>query len=1221
MSKIEKSHKVAVVGSPSSNYEVSLDLNSQGRSTPLVGTMLALTNPLGEGEELAIGTVTEVTTTNKWMEENAFRGVASTDEGVSAFSGDAGGDLRSAKIRLQASWRKNNVEDEIWIPSGPSLRMSPSTGQAVRLVDESIIEELTASVSDKHYVGHLGGTDGIRLPLSIPDFAGPAGAQHIGVYGQSGSGKALALDTLIPTPSGWTTMGDLKTGDQVFDENGKPCTVVQAHEVLLGRECYEVSFSDGTKIIADADHLWETESAYARYRESLERRGAHKRMPLLPVEIRENLKRIASESSSTDLITMSEIEALTGLSHSSSILRRAARAVGSSGTVVPVYAFKYSGNKAIRTSNLPTYPAVELLASLETYFNEKGNTSSATLVAEAKKNTYANAAYITMPDVARILKRPTRNSALRNTINSMGLTPTVRPVQITASTPDKVIYRKGKEVAAYPKASILSFIANDAVNLRKDQRENWIEPATAIRTTKEIAETLRVANKRDALNHAIAVAGALETPKADLAVDPYLLGVWLGDGLRNTGVFCGVDHEIASILETRGHTVRVLNKTDKNPDMRYWRIEGLTRQLSELGVISKYKTPAGKYIPSEYLRSSIAQRSDLLAGLLDTDGTVSPQGNVQFDNTNERLANNVLELARSLGYRATKTTKRAIVNGKDCGETYRISWTTQEPAFKLSRKLEAQRERTVNYNEAKNSRRYITEVRKVDSVPVRCITVDSSNHLFLAGEAMIPTHNTQQTAYLLASMMRHTQLGMIIVDPQGQWAAEEGMAFSLQGFSQELGKDVRVRRISEHLQLTKDATLFTTLLGKTRFLKEVTKMSDEVQVLVLEEMAKIVKTMDDWHIVDSNELMLDIFRVLIDENQKYMSRIYADETRQERLRDAIFDILSSSERAKEVLRFFFPIHNLFQPINPMGGPRHSLWAEISSVFERDGNSPAPLLILDMSSKAPPGMDDEVAMAAAEAYEVLENDSVKAAILRNLFSTLKRASEAKFRDGVNLNTMVILDEAWRYAPNPSQTDDYEIAELSRELAGYARDTRKFGIGWLYISQSTFSVNQSIWEQMTIRIFGFGLSGRDLEKITEIIDDRNSLRLYRGFGNPRATGKFPFLLTGPVSPLAANSTPISSTVYTDFQDFRDDNAHWINPIRERMGLEPLAGVPVAPKGSGAVARPKISSKAKPKDERAAIVETNLAIKENLNNTGVKDAKSFGNPLDDLDNDVPF
>ena len=1214
---IEEAPKVALVGSPSTNFEVTLNLNTLGRSTPLVGTMLALVNPLGDGFELAIGTVTEVTTTNKWMEEDSFRGVASIAEDDDiTFSGDSG-DLRNAKIRLQAAWRKANPDSE-WIPSGPSLRMSPATGQAVRLLDGTIIGELTKAVEDKHYIGNLGGTEALPLPLSIPDFAGPAGAIHLGIYGQSGSGKALSLDTPIPTPTGWTTMGDLKAGDKVFDENGKPCTVIQAHDVLLGRDCYEVSFSDGTSIIADAEHLWKTESAYARYRESLELSGANKRRPLLSYEIRNKLKAIASASSPTDLITISEVAELTGLNSSSSILKRAARAVGSSGTIVPVYTFNYTGESFIRTLRVPTYPANELLPSLEKTFASKGNLASAALIAKASEDN-STPAYVTVPDIARLLNRPTRNAALVQTIKRTGVSSTVRSIQVTSKAPNKLVYRNGEAVTSYPKASLLNFLVEDTARLLRDQRDKWLEPATAIRTTEEIANTLLAPNKRQAHNHAITVAGALETPELDLAIDPYLLGVWLGDGLRDRGVFCGVDQEIADILIEQGYVLHSSARSKTNPDFKEWRVEGLLEGLSALNLRSKEAHK--KHIPDSYLRASIGQRRSLLAGLLDTDGTVSPQGSIQFDNTNELLANQVLELVRSLGYRATKISKRATLNGKDCGLTYRISWTTDEPVFRLTRKLETQRERTVNYNKSKNSHRYIIDVKKVDSVPVRCITVDSESHLFLAGEAMIPTHNTQMTSYLLAGQMRHSNMGMIIVDPQGQWAAEEGMAFSLQGFAAELGKDVRVVRISEHLQLSRDANLFTTLLGKTRFLKEVTKMSEDTQTLVLDEMAKIIKDVEDWHTEDSKTLMLNIFTTLINPSAKYMSRIYADESRQDRLREAIIEIVESEKRAKEVLRLFSPIHNLFQPTNPMGGARHSLWAEISSVFERDGLSPAPLLILDMSSKAPPGMNDELAMATADAYEVLENDSVKAAILRNLFATLKRASEAKFRDGVNLNTMVILDEAWRYAPSPQQTDDPEIVELTRELAGYARDTRKFGIGWLYISQSTRSVNLNIWDQMSIRVFGFGLSGIDLDKIAEIVDDKSSLRLYRAFGNPRATGKYPFLLTGPVSPLAANATPIVLTVYTDFQEFRNDNEHWILPLRQKQGLEMLTGAPEAPKTSLAKPRPKLSAKASPKNKNQAIIETNSSIKNNLDTTGVKDPNSFGNPLDNLEEDLPF
>jgi len=77
-----------------------------------------------------------------------------------------------------------------------------------------------------------------------------------------GSGKALALDTLIPTPSGWTTMGALQTGDHVLNEFGEPCRVVQAHAVQTDRSCYEIQFSDRAVIVADADHLWRTDDLH-----------------------------------------------------------------------------------------------------------------------------------------------------------------------------------------------------------------------------------------------------------------------------------------------------------------------------------------------------------------------------------------------------------------------------------------------------------------------------------------------------------------------------------------------------------------------------------------------------------------------------------------------------------------------------------------------------------------------------------------------------------------------------------------------------------------------------------------------------------------------------------------------------------------------------------------------------------------------------------------------
>ncbi|MGB8382870.1 MAG: hypothetical protein WCG47_16755, partial [Dermatophilaceae bacterium] len=78
------------------------------------------------------------------------------------------------------------------------------------------------------------------------------------VAGELGAGKALALDTPIPTPSGWAQMGELAVGDLVFDEMGQPTRVAATSPVMTGHTCYEVVFCDGSTIVADAEHLWTT---------------------------------------------------------------------------------------------------------------------------------------------------------------------------------------------------------------------------------------------------------------------------------------------------------------------------------------------------------------------------------------------------------------------------------------------------------------------------------------------------------------------------------------------------------------------------------------------------------------------------------------------------------------------------------------------------------------------------------------------------------------------------------------------------------------------------------------------------------------------------------------------------------------------------------------------------------------------------------------------------
>ncbi|OBB10232.1 replicative DNA helicase [Mycolicibacterium conceptionense] len=82
--------------------------------------------------------------------------------------------------------------------------------------------------------------------------------QMIIIAARPGVGKALAIDTPLPTPNGWTSMGDVSVGDYLIGADGEPTRVVAATEIMLGRPCFEVEFSDGTVIVADALHQWPT---------------------------------------------------------------------------------------------------------------------------------------------------------------------------------------------------------------------------------------------------------------------------------------------------------------------------------------------------------------------------------------------------------------------------------------------------------------------------------------------------------------------------------------------------------------------------------------------------------------------------------------------------------------------------------------------------------------------------------------------------------------------------------------------------------------------------------------------------------------------------------------------------------------------------------------------------------------------------------------------------
>jgi len=488
-------------------------------------------------------------------------------------------------------------------------------GVTERRVTEDFLplsEIMPGALDEIEAIGSRGGVM-TGVPTGFADLDALTNGLHAGqmvvIAARPAIGKALAVDTPLPTAAGWTTMGEVAVGDRLIGADGRPTTVVAATEVMNGRPCYEVEFSDGAVIVADGQHQWLTWDRPAR-RYDAQLRGCGK-----------------------------------------------------------------------------TYAAPVL------------------------------------PQVV---------------------------------------------------------------------------------TTEQVAATLRCETTDYRPNHAVAVAAAMECPEADLPIPPYALGVWLGDGSSASARFTTTDPEIVVNIEGSGLQA-IAEQTKGNYRMafpaevaarvertcvvcgkvfepmnaqvrtcgrvcggkarfcsppapvplcatcdapmtgrlggsglcvRCWKAHGSVQaELRTLGILGS------KHIPPSYLRASMPQRRALLAGILDTDGTVTSTGGVQLAVTSHALAEDVRELVLSLGYRCSMTTKRVKGRSEASSTCYMVNFTTPDDVFRLDRKQALQKER-LRHSPQRTRWRYIVDVRSVPPVPVRCVQVDSPDQLYLAGRSMIPTHNS-----------------------------------------------------------------------------------------------------------------------------------------------------------------------------------------------------------------------------------------------------------------------------------------------------------------------------------------------------------------------------------------------------------------------------------------------------------------------------------------------
>lgn len=271
-------------------------------------------------------------------------------------------------------------------------------------------------------------------------------------------------------------------------------------------------------------------------------------------------------------------------------------------------------------------------------------------------------------------------------------------------------------------------------------------------STKDMEDNFSYVEKNDKKRYRfqLPLMSPIQYAEKELPIDPYWLGYWLGDGTYNKPCITH-DKEDGYFIDVVPYEVssQSIHK-DTGVYTTYFSKDNLINKLKNLNLFKN------KHIPQLYKESSFEQRLHLLAGLIDSDGSVDAQGRVRFINTNKKLIDDVFELCMGLGlypYRMTpykaskineykKNSKSLFIHSnKDCyhiGFQPRFSIPTTIPRKKITEK-------------GLRRRLSITNIEKVDEGELgKCIEVDAEDGIYLAGNELIPTHNSKSSMVTLA---------------------------------------------------------------------------------------------------------------------------------------------------------------------------------------------------------------------------------------------------------------------------------------------------------------------------------------------------------------------------------------------------------------------------------------------------------------------------------------
>lgn len=375
---------------------------------------------------------------------------------------------------------------------------------------------------------------------------------------------------------------------------------------------------------------------------------------------------------------------------------------------------------------------------------------------------------------------------------------------------------------------------------------------------------------------------------------------------------------------------------------------------------------------------------------------------------------------------------------------------------------------------------------------------------------------------ILSGYSKHREMSIFILDPQGEFSKDFTKETDLKKNVTQTGREIEVYQVHD-LALT-GWDLFKKILVNSGFLNRLGIILDTNRWQAANQIQKILEDSCEekerykvlWHA--HGRSFFEIVWSKIQEDS-VLRHIYSGKEYQERVL-ATIQSSNKDEKYDEWRR----IAKLF---SFEGKPKETM---IKNLVDKIDSTNA-LIIIDLSGIKIP--DD-----------LYWNEEIKLIVIGQFLNLIGKKAEEKFNNDELLNGLVIIDEAHRLAPRQRIEDD-DLEAVRTYLVDAVRTTRKYGLGWMFISQTLSSLHRDIINQIRIFLFGFGLGwGVERDALQEIIGgQRESMSLYQRFRDPQSSlrkKEYSFMSYGPISPLSFSGTPLFFNAYNFPEEFREINS---------------------------------------------------------------------------------